>query len=129
MLRAVSARVEWRRLGFWVWMLRRVSGLGIAFYLLLHIVVIHQLVAGRATFDQAMDLFASPAFRLGELAVVVACIVHAVDGVRVMAIEAFDLARAERRMLWLSATVASVAVALGGTPLLLHLLGLRLVLP
>lgn len=127
-VRGLLHAVEWRRVGFWVWLVRRFSGLGIALYLLLHIVVIYQLVGGRATFDEVMRLFATPVFRLGELLVVVACLIHAIDGTRIMVIEAFDLARAERRLLWATAAIAAVAVLAAGTPLFLYLLGVR-VLP
>lgn len=123
-LSSLARSLEWRRLGFWVWLLRRLTGLAIALYLFLHIAVIYQLVAGRASFNEVMHIFASPIFRLGELGVVAACVVHGIDGIRIMIIEAFDLARAERRLLWASAAVAALLLTVGGIPLLLYLLGI-----
>ncbi len=76
------------RTGFWAWLLHRVSGLAIIFYLLLHISVISSVLWGGGSFDTVMAYLKRPAFAAGELLLVVAVMYHGLNGVRIIL---FDL--------------------------------------
>lgn len=115
--------LEYQRVGFWSWFFRRLTGLGIVAYLLLHIVVIHSLVYGPATFNQAMRVLSSPAFKLGELVLIGAIFIHGFDGLRIIIVDFFGGARYERRLLWVLGTLGTIGLIGTGLPLLLHLLG------
>lgn len=117
-------QLETRRVGFWSWLLRRVTGLGIVAYLLMHILVIHSLVYGPARFDEAMRFLSSPLFKLGELVLIGAVFIHGFDGLRIVIVDFFGGARYERRLLWLLGGIGAIGLIAAGLPLLLYLLGL-----
>ena len=54
-------------LGSWAWILHRLSGLALIFYLSLHIWVINTLTLGPEKFDQLMKFLNSPLFKLLEV--------------------------------------------------------------
>ena len=69
----------------WAWLLFRVSGLVLAIYLVVHIVVLSQgRVAGPERLNAALTLFDRPVFVLLDLLLVWAVLFHAFNGVRVV---------------------------------------------
>lgn len=76
------------RTGFYAWLLHRVTGLAIIFYLLLHIVVISTVLGGGGNFDAVMAWLKRPFFAVGEMLLVTAVIYHGLNGLRVIL---FDL--------------------------------------
>ena len=77
-----------RGLGVWAFWLHRLTGLAIAFYLLMHIIVISSVVGGTANFDAAMKFLKAPAFILGEMVLIAAILIHGLNGIRIVL---FDL--------------------------------------
>ncbi len=74
--------------GMWAWILHRVTGLVIVFYLVLHILVISSVLWGPGTFDATMDALRRPVFAAGELMLVGAGLYHGLNGIRIIL---FDL--------------------------------------
>jgi len=76
----------WKATGMWAWLLFRISGLLLVFYLGAHIIVISTAAWGSdgGTFDSIMKLFEQPIFVLLDLALVVAVLYHALNGVRII---------------------------------------------
>jgi succinate dehydrogenase / fumarate reductase cytochrome b subunit len=66
----------------WAWLLFRISGLILVFYLGAHIIVISMGQFGQ--FDNVMELFHTPVLIILDLALVVAVLYHALNGVRIM---------------------------------------------
>ncbi len=60
-------RYRWQ-LGFWAFLLMRVSAVAITFYLLLHIAVLSYLLKGPTVFDELMKTVQSRLFKFFELA-------------------------------------------------------------
>ena len=77
-----------RGLGMWAFWLHRLSGLAIAFYLLLHILVISTVVGGTGNFNEAMKFLKAPLFVLLEMGLVAVILIHGFNGVRIVL---FDL--------------------------------------
>jgi len=77
-----------RGLGLWAFWLHRLTGVAIAFYLLMHILVISSVVGGSANFDAAMKFLKAPAFILGEMVLIAAILIHGLNGIRIVL---FDL--------------------------------------
>jgi len=72
----------WKATGMWAWLLFRISGLILVFYLGAHIIVI-----STGQFDKLNDLmkmFDHPVLVLMDLALVVAVLYHALNGVRII---------------------------------------------
>jgi succinate dehydrogenase / fumarate reductase cytochrome b subunit len=50
--RASHKRQMWDAVGMWAWMIHRITGLGLVFYILLHTVLMGvSLMSGRESFD------------------------------------------------------------------------------
>lgn len=71
----------------YMYILHRVSGLGLIAYLLLHIVETGQRMAGEATWAGLMALFESPIFKGLEYLIFAGFIYHGFNGVRLLLTE------------------------------------------
>ena len=77
------------RWGFerYLFILHRLSGLGILSYFLLHIIVTSSRAFGSARWAAAMDAVAGPVFVVGEFLVFAAFAFHALNGLRLVLVE------------------------------------------
>ncbi|GAC1382112.1 MAG: hypothetical protein NVSMB33_09210 [Ktedonobacteraceae bacterium] len=75
------------RSGMWSWLLHRVTGLGILLFLFIHIVDISLLGFGPQVYDEGIALFDSIIVRFLSLALIGAVLLHAFNGLRIMAID------------------------------------------
>ena len=73
-----------RRAGTWAFSLNRITALGLTLYLFIHLVVLSQLASGPAAYDNFVRLAKSPLFIAGELLVVMAGIIHGLNGIRLV---------------------------------------------
>jgi succinate dehydrogenase / fumarate reductase cytochrome b subunit len=71
----------------YLYTLHRVTGLGILVYFLAHIFVTASRVAGKASWDKAMSAVGGPVFGIGEYLVFAAFAIHALNGIRLIAVE------------------------------------------
>lgn len=71
------------REGQWLWLLHRVSGLGILFYLIIHVYDMSLAYFNVPVHEEMIALFKTPLFSVLELALAVLLIFHAINGVRV----------------------------------------------
>jgi succinate dehydrogenase / fumarate reductase cytochrome b subunit len=74
-------------LGTLAWLLHRLSGLALIFYLLLHIWVIHHLIGGERSFNGIMELFNNPLFKFLEVGLIGVIFYHLFNGLRVTLVD------------------------------------------
>jgi succinate dehydrogenase cytochrome b subunit len=76
----------WKATGMWAWLLFRISGLILVFYLGAHIIVIStgQFGADGESLNNIMKTFDHPVLVLLDLVLVVAVLYHALNGVRII---------------------------------------------
>jgi succinate dehydrogenase / fumarate reductase cytochrome b subunit len=72
----------WKATGMWAWLFFRISGLILVFYLGAHIIVISTGQFDKL--DALMKSFDNPALVLADLALVVAVLYHAFNGLRII---------------------------------------------
>lgn len=77
-----------RGLGMWAFWLHRLTGLAIAGYLLMHILVISTVVGGANNFNAAMQFLKAPIFVLLEMGLLAVILIHGLNGIRIVL---FDL--------------------------------------
>jgi succinate dehydrogenase / fumarate reductase cytochrome b subunit len=77
-------RVSWAQLA---WFGHRVSGLGVLFYLFMHIVETSTVLLGPEVYDAAVGLFKNLPARIGEVVLMAAVVYHALNGLRVIAMD------------------------------------------
>ena len=113
---ALAARkYGWRYSGMLAFVIQRVTGLALLFYLFLHVLTIHQL-REPARFDESIRMFDSPFFKLGEIALLGIVILHALNGVRLTLIDmgVGTGATRQRQMFWYFAVGVGVAIFIAG---------------
>jgi succinate dehydrogenase / fumarate reductase cytochrome b subunit len=71
------------REGQWLWVLHRISGLGILFFLVLHVLDMALVYFDVPLNETLIALYKTPLFSFMELALAVLLIFHAINGVRV----------------------------------------------
>lgn len=71
-------------IGQWSWVLHRISGLGVLFFLILHVVDTSWAIFYPALYEEAIANYQSPLFTLGEFALVAGVIYHALNGLRIV---------------------------------------------
>lgn len=86
MINLFGYRVSWSQLA---WFGHRASGLGVLFYLFLHIVETSMVLFGPDVYNAALGIFRNLPFRLLEILLMAALVYHAMNGIRVIAMDFF----------------------------------------
>lgn len=79
-------RQVWSTVGMWAWLLHRVTGLGLAFYIFLHIALMGtSLLRGENAFDATLSvLMGKPIFELLDMLLLAAVLYHGLNGIRIL---------------------------------------------
>ena len=99
----------WKATGMWAWLLFRISGLILVFYLGAHIIVI-----STGQFDklnELMEMFDNPILVLMDLALVVAVLYHALNGVRIILMDFGVGVKRHKAMFWAAMAVVVICFA------------------
>ena len=73
--------------GQYAWVLHRATGIGILFFLLVHIIDISLIGLGRAIYDASVEFYAHPVLLPMEILLVGAVVYHTLNGIRIMTID------------------------------------------
>jgi len=92
-----------RHPGQYAFSMHRVTGVVLTIYLLLHI-TLHStaLLFGPDVYDRLLSILGNPFGRLLELLTILAVVIHMSNGVRLLLIDFFDMARGHRRVAFLA---------------------------
>jgi succinate dehydrogenase / fumarate reductase, cytochrome b subunit len=104
-------------LGYVAWLLNRITGIAIAFYLAIHIWVIHHLTQGPAGFNKVMNFVQQPLFKLGEIGLLGVILYHAMNGLRILCIEWGSGYRIQKRLFWWVMAIGVVLFIFGAYPI------------
>lgn len=113
--------------GMFAWILHRVSGIAVLFFLVLHILDTATVLWGRDAYELLPNYVYKQAwFRPFEAALIGAVIYHAINGLRVIAIDFWDGAVAYQRQLWYGVMVVSLVTIIPITFIIMApVLGIR----
>ena len=115
-------RYRWH-LGYVAWLLNRITGIAIAFYLVAHTWVIHHLSKGPDEFDRVMGFLQQPLFKLAEIGLLGIVLYHAVNGVRLLIIEWGGGAQYHKKLFWWVMAVGVILFIFGAYPILFSAFG------
>jgi succinate dehydrogenase / fumarate reductase cytochrome b subunit len=80
--------VDWfdfrhRSLGMLAFILNRLTGLALVFYLGIHLVVLSMLAGGEENWDSFLELVRSPFFLFMDVVLIAGALIHGLNGIRV----------------------------------------------
>ena len=82
------------------WLLHRVTGVALALYLIPHFVSINAARGGPEALDAELRGFAGPVFAVAEWLLIGAVAFHAFNGLRLIALDAFDVTGRQKLLFW-----------------------------
>lgn len=86
-----------------MWILHRVTGVGVLFFLLIHILDTALVLFGPEAYNHALNIYRHPLFRLSEIALFGAVLFHAINGVRIIIVDFWpNASRYHRQMAWVT---------------------------
>jgi len=112
----------YRSTGFLSFVLRRLTGIALVIYLLMHMWVIGGINGGPETFNDRMEFLGKPLFRLAEIALLAAVVYHGIDGIRLLIVHYLDVTDYRKSMFYATVAVSAMLVIAGGVPILLFAL-------
>lgn len=74
-------------IGQWSWVLHRISGLGVLLFFVIHIIDTSWSVFYPHLYEEAISIYQTPLFTLGEFALVAAVVYHAYNGLRIVILD------------------------------------------
>ena len=101
----------WKGTGMWAWMLFRISGLVLVFYLFVHVWVISQGRAGGAeSLNNLFKFFDKPLLVFLDLMLVAAVLYHALNGVRILLMDVGVGIKHHKAVFWVCMLVAALVL-------------------
>ncbi|MCM3500800.1 succinate dehydrogenase, cytochrome b556 subunit [Microbacterium sp. P26] len=104
------------REGMWSWVLHRITGVAIFFFLLVHILDTALIRVSPEAYDAVIAQYKNPIMGLGEVALVGAVAYHAFNGLRIILVDFWPWATRHQRQLWWGVLGLWVVTMLGFTP-------------
>jgi len=106
-------------LGQYAWVLHRSTGIGVLFFLLVHIIDIMLIGLGRDVYDESVRFYANPFLVPMEVALVGAVIYHALNGLRVILIDFWPMGAQRQKQLFWTALIGSVLLTIPSAVIIL----------
>jgi succinate dehydrogenase / fumarate reductase cytochrome b subunit len=108
-------------IGTWAWILHRLSGLALIFYITLHIWVINTLSQGPTKFNAVMNFLNSPFFKYLEVGLWGVILFHAFNGLRILLIDFFKGSLKQKKLFFFLIAIAFLLWAIGSTMIISHI--------
>ena len=104
------------REGMWSWVLHRITGTAIYFFLLVHILDTSLVRVSPQAYDTVISTYKNPIMGLGEAALVVAIVFHAMNGLRIILVDFWPWATRHQRLLFWIVVAVWAALLIGFLP-------------
>ena len=96
--------------GMWSWVLHRITGVAIFFFLLVHVLDSALLLVSPEVYDAVIGAYKTPIMGIGELGLVAAIVYHAFNGLRIILVDFLPGGTRIHRGLFWGVIVLCVAV-------------------
>ncbi|WP_347757460.1 succinate dehydrogenase, cytochrome b556 subunit [Agrococcus sp. ProA11] len=84
----------------WSWVLHRITGVAIYFFLLVHVLDTALIRVSPEAYNAVMATYKNPIMGLGEVVLVGAVVLHAMNGLRIILVDAWPWATRHQRLLF-----------------------------
>jgi succinate dehydrogenase / fumarate reductase cytochrome b subunit len=110
-----------RAIGSWAFAVNRITGLGLVFYLYLHLGVLTMLLAGEKSWNDFVKLATNIVFLGLDVLLLFGLLFHGLNGIRVALVGTGWIADRHKALFWAFTVIGTIALIAGG----LHILGSR----
>ncbi|MBN9170281.1 MAG: succinate dehydrogenase, cytochrome b556 subunit [Microbacterium sp.] len=86
--------------GMWSWVLHRITGVAIFFFLLVHVLDTSLIRVAPDAYDAVIGTYKQPLMGIGEIVLVGAIVYHAFNGLRIILVDFWSWATRHQRQLW-----------------------------
>ena len=108
--------------GMWSWVLHRISGATIFFFLFVHVLDAAMLRVSPATYNAVIHDYQTPVVGVMEFGLVAAVVFHGLNGIRVILVDFWSQGpRYQRVMFWVVAAVFVVVMVPAGVVIGVHM--------
>ncbi|MER7796986.1 succinate dehydrogenase, cytochrome b556 subunit [Microbacterium sp. NPDC096154] len=104
------------REGMWSWVLHRITGVAIFFFLLVHVLDTALIRVSPEAYDAVIGTYKNPIMGLGEIALVGAIVFHAFNGLRIILVDFWQKGALYQRQLFWGVIALWVVVMAGFVP-------------
>lgn len=105
--------------GMWAWVLQRITGVTIFFFLFVHVLDTAVIRVNENTYTEIIDTYKTPIIGLMEIGLVFCVLYHALNGIRVILIDFWGKGpKHQRTMLWIVLGVFAVVFTAAAVRLL-----------
>lgn len=110
--------------GMWSWVLHRITGVSIFFFLLVHILDTALVRVSPEAYNAVINTYKTPIMGLGELALVIAIGFHALNGLRIILIDFWSVGPKYHKLMFVVVLLLWVVLLAGFVPRhLMHVFG------
>ncbi len=101
------------KVGMWSWVLHRITGVAIFFFLLVHVLDTSLVRLSPEAYDVVISTYKTPIIGLAELGLVAAILFHAFNGIRIILIDFWSKgSKYQNAMFWVVVAIAFVIFAI-----------------
>jgi succinate dehydrogenase / fumarate reductase, cytochrome b subunit len=112
------------KVGMWSWVLHRITGVAIFFFLLVHVLDTSLVRLSPEAYNAVINTYKTPIIGLAELGLVAAILYHALNGLRVILIDFWRKGvKYQNVMWWIVLAIAFVVFAAFAPRHLMHVFG------
>ncbi|GGA70380.1 succinate dehydrogenase, cytochrome b556 subunit [Pseudoclavibacter endophyticus] len=102
--------------GMWSWVLHRITGIALFFFLLVHVLDTSLVRVSPEAYNAAMHAYKTPIMGVGEVALVGAVLYHAFNGIRIILIDFLPGGTKHHRLMFWIVIALWVVCMIGFTP-------------
>lgn len=107
--------------GMWTWVAHRITGVAVFFFLLVHVLDTALVRVSPNAYDEVIATYKTPIVNLMEVGLVGAVLYHALNGLRIIAVDYWASGpRHQKSMLWAILVIWLVVMIPGAYFMLLH---------
>ena len=102
--------------GMWSWVLHRITGVAIFFFLLVHVLDTALIRVSPEAYNAVIATYQTPLMGLGEVALVGGIVFHALNGLRIILVDYWSKGTKYQRLMFWIVMATWVIIMLGFTP-------------
>ena len=105
------------KVGMWSWVLHRITGVGIFFFLLVHILDTALVRVSPEAYNVVIESYKTPIIGVAELGLVGAILFHGLNGLRVIAVDFWSKGTKFQALMFWAVMLITVVLVAGFAPL------------